>query len=527
MQNSLYDWKYFSERSELSGLGLNSGVYWPRGKLLGGCSAINAMLYVRGVDRDFNEWRDFGNLLWGWDDVLPFFKKSEKNVDHQNSRTKDYHGFDGPLNIENYQSSEIDREMKNAIAGCFAELGFKKIDDINSDEHIGYTYAQGTLKNGRRYSSAKAFLNSEITGKRPNLHVIKHAHATRININEKTKELESIDFIQTQQNVEMNAKVKREAIISAGAVNTPQLLMLSGLGPEEQLKKFNIKVIENLEGVGKNLQDHSITPFVVSFHKSTPIIFTPTHIINEYFNFLTKREGMFTNLGSSDLMTFMSTIGDKKYPDIQFLNFMFTKGSTPTLIHILSNFNYKKEIIDSIAAKNDDSDVLLILTVLLKPKSIGSIELKSSNPFEAPQIKPNYLKEPEDVHTIMRAIKTLQKMTTTKTFNQHEGEVIPINLSDCAKNLLNSDDYLECYVRHMTITLYHPVGTAKMGSADDKVSVVDETLKVKGIKGLRVADASVMPTIVAGNTNAAVIMIGERAADFIKQDNQFNLKEEL
>lgn len=525
MQNSSYDWKYYTEPSKHFGFGLNGGVFWPRGKLLGGCGAINAMLYVRGVDRDFEEWKNMGNPSWGYENVLPYFKKSEINVEQINSKTENYHGFDGLLNIETYGSSKADKHIKNAIAGCFAELDFKKIDDINANEYLGYTYAQGTLEMGTRYSTAKGFLNRGITDKRENLHIMKYAHVTKININESTKEVESIDFFQTEKNVKMNVKVKKETILSAGTVNTPQLLMLSGIGPENHLKKFNIKMIENVKGVGKNLQDHLITPYIVSFHKSSPFTSTVDGIANEYFDFLLQRKGIFSNLGSTDLMAFMSTVGDEKYPDIQFLNFLFTKGSTDTLNHLLSVMNFKKEIIDSFLHKNDGEDVLLIVIVLLKPKSKGFIKLQSSDPFDAPKIFANYLQEPEDVQTVIRAMKTLQKMSFTESFKRHEGEIVSIKLDGCNQYPKDSNEYLECYVRHMSITLYHPVGTAKMGN--DSISVVNERLEVKGVKGLRVADASVMPTIVSANTNAATIMIGERVVDFINKDEGDATKNEL
>lgn len=521
MQNSSYDWRYHAEPGEFSGFGLNGGTFWPRGKVLGGSGAMNAMLYARGTDRDFDEWKSAGNPSWGWDDVLPYFVKSEKN-----NKSSEFHGTDGLLSIENYESSEVDIKMKDFIAESFAELGFAEIDDINSNEFLGFTHAQGTLESGSRHSTAKAFLNREITGQRQNLHVIKFAHVTKVNF-DGLKRVSSVEFVRNEEDVQLSVRVKEEVILSAGAVNTPQILMLSGIGPDEDLKKLGIEAIEALNGVGGNLQDHLITPYILAFHKSSAAAASFAEIASEYFSYLTKRKGIFSNLGSTDLMAFMSTVNDPRYPDVQFLNFMFAKGSAATLHHLLNIFNYKQEIIDSIVSSNNEADVLMIFTVLLNPKSRGTIKLRSADPFDSPKIFANYLQEPEDVQTVSRAMKTLRKMPTTGTFKRHEGEVVRAKLSKCDGFAQESNEYWDCYIRSMSITLYHPVGTAKMGPSSDASAVVDDQLKVKGVVGLRVADASVMPNIVSANTNAAVIMIGERAADFIKQERGNAGKDEL
>lgn len=529
MQNSSFDWKYHTESSPFFGDGLRNGkMAWPRGKMLGGSSALNAMLYVRGNDKDFNDW---SLDSWSWHDVLPFFKKSERNLSPEKLDAK-YHGFDGLMNIENYSSFPVDEQMKQLISDCFSELGFPKLEDLNGDKYIGFGRAQGNLNRGHRQSTASAFLNPKLIGERKNLHIVKLAHVTRVTFDERTNAVDSVEFVRTDRSIKMTAKVRKEVILSAGTINTPQILMVSGIGQSKMLKKFGIKIVKDASGVGQNLQDHLIVPFFLSFHKSTAKSPSILDLPNDYFEFLTKQNGIFSNLGSTDFMGFVNTLNDSNYPDVQFLNFMFVKQSTAVLSHLLNLFNYKQEISHSILTANNEADILIIFTVLLNPKSVGSIELNDGNPFAAPKIQPNYLQNDADIATILRAIKILHRLPSTKTFNRHEGEIVNIDLPTCDKLNKTTDKYWQCYIHQMALTLYHPVGTAKMGSDDDASAVVDSKLCVRGVRGLRVADASIMPQIVSANTNAATIMIGERAADFIvkfhqPQTNENHFKDEF
>lgn len=479
---------------------------------------MNAMLYIRGNERDFNNWHAAGNPTWGWDDVRPFFKKSENNERSPNKIDAKFHGFNGLLKIAAYTSNTADEEIKRMLRDCFAQLGYNELDDINADQFIGFVRSQGTLSHGIRHSAAKAFLRRSVVGERKNLHVIKMAHVTKVIIDEAPpKRATGVEFVlQNGSKTKFLVKTSKEVILSAGSLNSPHLLLLSGIGPAKDLARQHIPVAINAPGVGKNLQDHLIVPYVVSFHKSTAHVTTPSELSDAYYQYLVKRIGNISNLGSTDYTGFISTVHDPQYPDIQFMNFMFEIGTTATVELVLRNFNYKQEIIDSIVATNREAHTLLIFVVLLNPKSRGSIELRSSDPFDAPKIFSNYLQEQADVDTVVRALKILNRLPATKTFKDHEGESIRVNVTGCA-HLRNeeSDAYWQCYARHMTLTLYHPVGTAKMGTQIDAEAVVDAQLRVKGIAGLRVADASIMPTIVSANTNAAVIMIGEKAADFI------------
>lgn len=513
LQNSTYDWKYYSEPCKTASLGLNSGTYWPRGKMLGGSSAMNALLYVRGNKRDYDRWQMAGNPTWGWNDVLPFFKKSEKN--HLKSLNKNFHGYAGLQHINAYTKFTGDERMKELLMKCFNELGFKEINDINADTFLGFVKSQGTLDNGARHSAAKAFLHRNLIGDRKNLHIIKLAHVTKLIFDKDTRTVTGVEFKRDHHPTNILARARKEVILSAGTINTPQILLHSGIGSADQMKQNEIPLILNLPGVGENLQDHMIVPYILSFHKSSAQPLTIRDLSEAYYQFAINRNGTLTNLGSTDYLGFISTVNDTNYPDIQLLNFMFSKQLTAPLTNLLQLFNYKEKIIDSIVAANTEAETLLIFVALLNPKSRGKIELRNADPFSAPRIFTNYLQEQADIDTVLRALNILRKLPTTNAFKRYEGDVVRVNIEGCDQIKFDSNDYWECYVRHLSITLYHPVGTAKMGR--DKDAVVDATLKVRGINGLRVADASIMPNIVSANTHAATMMIGEKAADFINQ----------
>lgn len=515
IQNTTNDWKYYAEPSKIASLSLNNRMaYWPRGKMIGGSSAMNAMLYVRGNQRDFdNYWQKAGGSSWKWSSVLKYFKKSEKNSSPNVDKT--YHGVDGLLSVDAYPSTVADDYSKELIGGLFKELGFPTLKDINADAHIGFGYAQGNLLNGRRHSAGSAFLRSSIVEKRSNLHVIKLAHVTRLNV-DKSKKVTGLEFIRTPEMKTIKVNARKEVILSAGAINTPQILMLSGIGPKSILKNEKIPIVKVLEGVGKNLQDHIIVPYIVSFHKSTAPTPSLQMLANEYLQYMLGSSGMFSNLGSTDYLGFFSTTNSDKYPDIEILNFLFRKQTTDTVKMLLNLFNYNENVINSVVAANEEADVLMIFVGLLQPKSKGFITLNGKEPHNAPKIHANYLEEIDDVDTLVRGMKTVHNVSTTKIFKEHEGEIVRVKLNECDKLEYASDDYWSCYVRHLTITLYHPTSTAKMGPTADSEAVVDSELNVHGIQGLRVADASIMPKVLSANTHAGTVMIGEQVSDFIK-----------
>lgn len=496
-----------------------NGVFWPRGKVLGGSGSINAMVYVRGHDRDYDQWEEMGNPTWGFKNVLEYFKKSEKAqfVDDEYFKRK-YHGVEGTLRTEPFFSLD---PLKEVFEKAAEEIGLKRNYDINGDTIMGYNALMGTIGDGERSSPAKAFLNT--IKDRKNLHIIKNAHVTKIEISDKNV-VEGVSFKIGDKF--LNAKTKKEVILSAGAVNTPQLLMLSGIGPEKHLKSMEIPVKKDIF-VGHNLQDHAVVYIPLKFHKSTPYRVNDLDFIDDLYMYIMKRIGSFTNHGITDLTAFVNTVNETdKYPDIQYHFWQYRLGEEKKLQKFVDLQGFDESVKKSIMEAIEEENVVMAMVVLLNPKSKGKIELRSADPFDTPKIYANYLDEQDDVNTFIRGIRFLLKMIFTDSFKKNEGNLHKVEIPECDELPFDADVYWECYVRHLTTTVYHPAGTAKMGPDSDAKAVVDSRLKVKGVKGLRVIDASIMPNVISGNTNAPTIMIGEKGADFIKEDWQ-KIKDEL
>ncbi|XP_063697530.1 glucose dehydrogenase [FAD, quinone]-like [Culicoides brevitarsis] len=502
INNLNYTWRYKTEVSDHACLGSVNGCAWPRGRLLGGCSAINAMVYVRGNRKDFDLWEAQGNPGWGWNSVLKTFKMLE-DPRHMNLSTSGKN----PVKLDSY-GSRI--PIKEIIFNAAKEIGHGMLEQLEDERFLGFQNLPGTLDYGTRNSMAKAFLAP--IRDRPNLHVIKNGYATKLLFTKNQKRAKVVKFRINNQSFKVQAT--KEIILSAGAIGSPMILMHSGIGPKTHLQSFGIQNIVNAP-VGRNLQDHLVVPLYFKMGSTSP---EPSirEKINDMFEYLVSRKGPLSTIGSLDTTGFISTLPDKcSFPDIQYLYLYFRRYS-PDLVAYLESLDYSKAVFDTIQRVNNETDIFIAYVVLLNPKSVGHLELRSKNPMDAPKIYANYLDHNDDVLAFLRGIREQRKFLKTQAWMSNNIKDAGLELPECDRFEPDSDQYWSCYARVMSVTVYHPTSTAKMGNNEN--SVVDSTLRVKGVQGLRVADASVMPHITSGNTMAPTILIGQKAAEFIVDD---------
>ncbi|MEP7106368.1 MAG: GMC family oxidoreductase N-terminal domain-containing protein [Ferruginibacter sp.] len=481
------DWSFWTEpQAHVDGRKL----YVPRGKILGGCSSTNAMAYVRGNKEDFNEWASLGNDGWGYEEVLPYFKRSE----HNENFGEPFHGKEGPLNVS---FSNHPTQLSEAFMQACELNGIPHNPDYNGEIQTGASMLQFTIRNNQRHSTAKAFLKPVMH--RPNLTVRTGCMVKKIVIeNDRATGVEII----SKKGETISIRCNKEVILSAGAIQSPQVLMLSGIGDADELKEFNIASRHHLPGVGKNLQDHVWCG--VSGASNIPTgnsVLRPLNMTKAFLQYLLFKTGP---LGNSPLEAnaFLKSDPSINRPDIQF-HFapIGSAADYTTDIHDINTF--------------PKIDGYGILVILIRPESRGYITIRTANPFDAPVIEPAFLSHPHDMELLLIAIKRAIAVTEAGPLKQYN----PTGVHLPAKPF--TDERLKTHIRKNLETLYHPVGTCKMGK--DAMAVVNENLQLKGILGLRVADASVMPTIISGNTNAATIMIGEKASDMILEFHDHRL----
>ena len=454
--------------------------YQPRGKTLGGSSSINAMLYVRGHKWDYDHWSELGNNGWSYDEILPYFKKAEHNEIHQN----DFHGQNGPLNVANIRH-------KNKPVDDFVETGssvFGFNEDFNGESQEGIGYYQTTQKNGKRCSAAKAYLVPAL--ERENLTVLTDTNVNKILVND--SRATGVSCIG-EDGEEFTLNATKEVLLSSGAFGSPQVLLRSGIGPEQEITKHGIEHKVDLPGVGKNLQDH-IDYLSVHKYKSLNLFgFSLGTIFLKYpyelIKYLLMKTGMFTST-VAEAGGFIRSRNDITVPDIQ-LHF------APGMV-----VDHGRESVWGTG--------LSCHTCLLRPKSRGEVTLQSADPKDDPKIDPKFLSHPDDMRDMVAGYKKMMKVMNKEPLSKYTSGHVqrPVDL--------DNDEDIEQAIREDADTVYHPVGTCKMGS--DEMSVVNERLKVHKVSGLRVIDASIMPTLVGGNTNAPTIMIGEKASDMILED---------
>ena len=480
MGNPRTDWCYRTESD--AGIA-NRSIPWPRGRVLGGSSSINGLLYVRGQPQDYDGWAQMGCRGWSWDDVLPYFKRSENWEGEDSSGLR---GKDGPLSV---QHSRLKRNVVDKWFESAVEAGYKRNDDYNGAEQEGVGYFQLTMKGGRRCSSATAYLTP--IRSRENLRILTDAQTEKVLF----KEGRAIGVRARRggQVIEVNAK--REVILCAGAVGSPQILMLSGIGDADELKTHGIEVVANVSGVGKNLQDHLqarpvFKTTLSTINIETSNLFKQGLIVAQYALIQRGPMTMAASLGAG----FLRTEPHLETPDIQFHIQPWSADRPAEGLHKFSGFTAS--------------------VLQLRPESTGHLKLRSSNMDDHPEIHPNYLATTTDCRTIVKGIQVARQIARTEPLKS----LVTEEHAPGAKVGMDDEDATLDWARRNSVTIYHPVGTCKMGV--DPMAVVDTYLRVKGIDGLRVADASIMPRIVSGNTNAPSIMIGEKASAMVLQDAQ-------
>ena len=466
------NWAFLTEPQP--GLNNRRG-YQPRGKTLGGSSSINAMIYMRGHRSDYDHWAALGNDGWSYSEVLPYFKRSE----NQERGEDEFHGVGGPLNVADLRSPNL---IDEAFLKAAEQAGYSRNLDFNGARQEGVGLYQVTQKNGERWSAAQAFLTPALG--RPNLTVITEARATRILLERKR----AVGIVYRGRDGSAEIKAGKEVILSAGALQSPQLLMLSGVGPREALAKHGIPILHSLPGVGNNLQDH--IDYVTCYRSKSKDLFGLSFIgglrmlkaIGEYRK---HRTGMLTS-NYAEAGGFLKSDPGSAAPDFQ--------------LHFVTG------IVDNHARKLHLGHGYSCHVCLLRPKSRGCVGLRSVDPLATPLIDPNFFGEEEDLDGMVHGFKLMREIMEAPALTAYRGR-------DIHTGAIRTDKDIRNIIRQRADTVYHPVGTCKMGG--DEMAVVDSALRIHGLEGLRVVDASVMPTIVGGNTNAPVIMIAEKTADMI------------
>ncbi len=452
-------------------------MYWPRGKALGGSSSINGMIYIRGNRWDYDHWAELGNKGWSYADVLPYFKRSEC---YQGTPSA-YHGASGPLKVSQLNESNTSNELFTAFIEAGKQAGYPTTGDFNGGQQEGVGWYQTTINEGRRQSSAVTFLK-EAKG-RSNLTITTNAQVTRVLMED--RKATGVEFVDKRSN-KHQIKANKEVLLAAGVCQSPHLLMLSGIGAEDALNKHGIKLVHHLPGVGENLQDH--LDVAIQHHCTQPITLykqmKPLAQFRTAIKYALTKKGLGATQGLES-GGFLRTDPSLDLPDVQY--------------HFVSAFmlNHAREL--------GPGHGFMLHGCQLRPESRGFIGLNSADPFDAPLIQPNYLTAQKDIDVQVRCIKQAREIFSQPAFDPYRGDEFRPGSS------IQTDEQIEDYIRQYGETIYHPVGSCKMGQ--DEMAVVDTECRVRGVDGLRVVDASVMPTLIGGNTNAATLMIAERISD--------------
>lgn len=469
LQKTKYDWRFNAKSKYACKSNGAKGCYFPRGKMIGGSASMNFMFYVRGNKEDYNAWAALGNTGWDYESVLPYFKKSEGNQNAQLVQAQHgrYHSATGPMKVHTY-SADGTEPLHQILTEAAVERGNKVIDDINQDQELGYVVLQGTSHYGQCQSTAKAFLIPAM--KRKNLHLIKHAFVEKILI--KNNVAYGVEFTYKGEH-KMKAFARKEVIVSAGVISSPQLLMLSGIGPRSILQKHNIPVRTELP-VGENLLDH---PYALLWLTLNPTATLP----------LLPFTGPLNSVGVTKLAAFINTVNGTGSPDFELRYFHFTQNS-PDLPAFMNKLSYTADIKQKMLYENTFHDLLGVASCMLHAKSHGYIKLSSASACDKPIIRPRYFSHPDDMEDMLRAVKLQLSYLDTISYKAVGAEMMNFPLQ-CDRYEFRSDNYYRCYIQYFSSTTFNPVGTSKMGPNTDRTAVVDPRLRVRNIRNLRQIDA--------------------------------------
>lgn len=504
------NWGYQTHSSNGSCLAMkNNRCNWPRGRVMGGSSVLNYMIYTRGNRRDYDNWAAMGNTGWSYDEVLPYFKKLETSrIPHEESELR---GHDGPITV-----SEVEWKSESAkqFVKAAQELGLPYVD-YNGKSQIGVSFMQTSTRDGARNSANVGYLYP--IKNRKNLIVRKMSLVTKIIIDPVTKTATGVKYAQNGKYY--TVKARKEVIVSAGGINSPQLLMLSGIGPVEHLEKMNIKTIADLP-VGYNLMDHT-APGGLTIKVNVSTISYDTITAQAFVDFQ-KGKGPLTSIGGCESLVFWDLENQNDldaWPDIELFQ---VGGSIHSFDVFRQNFGLRDDFYQTMYGKLQKNNVqaFSVAPMVLRPKSRGRILLKNKNPYVYPKIYSNYFTDPEgnDLRVSVNGIKKVIEMLDTDAMRKIDAKLDETVIPACAHLGFGTDEYWGCHTRHFTFTIYHYSGTCKMGPVGDESAVVDPRLRVHGINNLRVIDASIFPEIMAGHPNGPTYMIAEKGADMIKED---------